>query len=49
MADVAFVLIILAFFALAGVFVVACDRVIGVDDETSADAVEHAQSDRLAA
>jgi hypothetical protein len=38
MADVAFVLIILAFFALAAAFVRACDRIIGSDEEAFADA-----------
>jgi hypothetical protein len=30
--DVTFVLILIAFFALAAVFVVACDKIIGADD-----------------
>ena len=38
MADVAFVLIIIAFFALAALFVGFCDRVIGTDEEALADA-----------
>jgi hypothetical protein len=32
MADVIYVLAIVAFFALAALFVVACDRIIGPDD-----------------
>ena len=34
MNDFAFVAIILAFFAVAALFVVACDRIIGADDES---------------
>jgi len=51
MADVAFVLIILAFFAFAALFVQFCDRVIGTDEEALADAPEHsgAHQERLAA
>lgn len=33
MNDFAFVAIILGFFALATIFVAACDRIIGSDDE----------------
>ena len=36
MADLAFVLIILAFFALATLFITACDRIIGSDEEAFA-------------
>ena len=32
MADVLFVAVVVAFFALAAAFVVACDRIIGPDD-----------------
>ena len=32
MADVLFVAIVMAFFALASLFVVACDRIIGPDE-----------------
>lgn len=32
MADVLFVLVVVAFFALAAAFVVACDRIIGPDE-----------------
>ncbi len=49
MADVAFVLIIIAFFALAALFVTFCDRVIGTDEETVADSPARAESERLAA
>jgi hypothetical protein len=51
MADIAFVLIIIAFFAFAALFVGFCDRVIGTDEEASADAPELAGTDeeRLAA
>jgi hypothetical protein len=34
MNDLAFIGIILAFFALAALFVRACDRIIGTDEET---------------
>jgi hypothetical protein len=36
MNDFAFVAIILAFFALAALFVTACDRIIGTDEEAFA-------------
>lgn len=32
MADVLFVVVVVAFFALAAAFVVACDRIIGPDE-----------------
>lgn len=32
MADLAFVAVVVAFFALATLFVVACDRIIGPDE-----------------
>ena len=38
MNDVAFVAIIVAFFALAALFVQACDRIIGGDEEAFAGA-----------
>jgi len=34
-ADVIFVLVIVAFFALSALFVRACDHIIGADDATS--------------
>jgi hypothetical protein len=34
--DVTFVVIMIAFFALAALFVVACDKIIGSDDEALA-------------
>jgi len=51
MADVAFVLIIVAFFVFAALFVAFCDRVIGSDEEAFADAPEYESADeeRLAA
>ena len=51
MSDVAFVLIIFAFFGLAALFVQFCDRVIGTDEEAFADAPEPSTTteDRLAA
>jgi hypothetical protein len=36
--DFAFVAIIVAFFAVAALFVVACDRIIGTDEEAFAGA-----------
>ena len=36
MADVLFVVVVVAFFALAAAFVVACDRIIGPDDLSDA-------------
>jgi hypothetical protein len=36
-ADVAFVVVLLVFFALAALFVAACDRIIGPDDEGAAE------------
>ena len=38
MNDFSFVAIILAFFAVAALFVVACDRIIGTDEEAFAGA-----------
>ena len=35
MADLIYVAVIVAFFALAALFVVACDRIIGVDDSAA--------------
>ena len=32
MADLIYISVLLAFFAIAGLFVVACDRIIGPDD-----------------
>ena len=37
MADVVFIAVLLAFFALAVLFVAACDRLIGPDEEAFAD------------
>lgn len=39
MADVLFVAVVVAFFALATAFVVACDRIIGPDELPDADPV----------
>jgi len=36
MADVAFVAVMVAFFAVVVLFVRACDRIIGADEETYA-------------
>ncbi|HEV3134260.1 MAG TPA: hypothetical protein VG348_06060 [Acidimicrobiia bacterium] len=37
MQDVIYVAALLAFFALAGLFVIACDRIIGPDEAALAD------------
>jgi hypothetical protein len=51
--DVTFVLILLAFFAISALFVVACDRIIGPDEATLSDEIvgepEPEQPERLAA
>ncbi len=50
MNDFAFVAIILAFFAVAALFVVACDRIIGADDEAIPGSSEpEAEQEKLAA
>jgi len=49
MADVAFVLIIIAFFGLAAGFVHVCDRIIGADEKIIAETSEHPQSEQVAA
>ena len=51
MADVAFVAIIIAFFALAALFVRACDRMIGTDEEALAGSTDGTETgtERLAA
>jgi hypothetical protein len=36
MQDVVYMLVLVAFFVLAGLFVVACDRIIGPDEEALA-------------
>ena len=40
MADVAFVAVIIGFFALSAAFVRGCDRIVRSDDDDSADAAE---------
>jgi hypothetical protein len=37
MADLVFMVVLVAFFALAGLFVVACDRIIGPDEAALAE------------
>jgi hypothetical protein len=53
MNDFAFVAIMLAFFVLAGLFVVACDRIIGPDEQALAgptlDAEKGSDEERAAA
>lgn len=49
--DVTFVVIMIAFFVVAALFVVACDRLIGSDDDALAVGAEDvaAEPERLAA
>jgi hypothetical protein len=50
MNDFAFVAIILAFFVVASLFVVACDRIIGADEEAFKGTAEpEAEQEKLAA
>lgn len=44
MADVLFVLVVVAFFAVAAAFVVACDRIIGPDELPEATDVANGRS-----
>jgi hypothetical protein len=37
MQDIVFMIVLVVFFVLAGLFVVACDRIIGPDDEALAE------------
>ena len=37
MQDVVYILVLIAFFVLAGLFVVACDRIIGRDEDALAE------------
>ncbi len=39
MQDVVFMLVLVAFFVLAGLFVVGCDKIIGPDEEALAEGV----------
>jgi hypothetical protein len=49
--DVTFVVIMVAFFALAALFVIACDKIIGSDEEALAAGAEEpaAEPERVAA
>jgi hypothetical protein len=38
MQDLVYMLVLVAFFVLAGLFVVACDRIIGPDEDALAEA-----------
>jgi hypothetical protein len=54
MQDVVYIAVLVAFFVLAGLFVVACDRIIGSDEEALAEGQRgtpepEPQSERLAA
>jgi hypothetical protein len=51
MADVIFVLVLIAFFALAVLFVKACDRIIGADADVTGvpDEIEPVDTDQVAA
>jgi hypothetical protein len=48
-ADLIFVAIIIAFFALAALFVVACDHIIGADDSATTGTREPAPLDEVKA
>ena len=37
MADIAYLLVLGAFFVLAGLYVLACDRIVGSDEDALAD------------
>ena len=45
MRDVVFVLVTLAFFALAAIYVRACGRIIGPDENITADGILDAEAD----
>ena len=54
MQDVVFMVVLIGFFALAALFVVACDRIIGRDEEALAEGARGApepepETERLAA
>ena len=49
MADVAFVATIVVFFALAALFVRACDHIIGADDDIEAETPEAHEPEQIAA
>jgi hypothetical protein len=52
MQDVVYMVVLVAFFVLAGLFVVACDRIIGPDEAALAEASHNApepEAERLAA
>lgn len=42
MADIAFVVVIIAFFALCAAFVYGCDRIVRSDDDTPVEVTEAA-------
>ena len=44
MQDAVFMLVLLAFFSAAALFVVACDRIIGPDEDALADSTRGAPS-----
>jgi hypothetical protein len=48
-ADLIFVAVIVAFFALAALFVVACDHIVGVDDSAATGTRDHGPSDEVRA
>ena len=49
MADLIYVAVLIAFFALAGLFVVACDRIIGAEDAAASGTREPAPLDEVKA
>jgi hypothetical protein len=48
-ADLIYIAVVVAFFALAALFVVACDRIIGADDSAVTGTREAAPLDEVAA
>ena len=49
MNDFAFVAILLAFFAIAALFVLACDQIIGADDESIRSSRPEVEQEKVAA
>ena len=49
MRDVVFLLVTLAFFALAAIYVRACGRIIGPDENITADGILDAEADDVPA
>jgi hypothetical protein len=49
MADVVFVLLTIAFFAIAAAFVRACDRIVGAGDDVATDEIAEPVTEEVAA